>query len=111
MNKIDKEEIYNNMNMNKIDKEEIYKMYKIYTKCYSEWCKETDEIAKSAMIDINKQDKIEFFYYFDCERIYFDMFIKEYTRSLKQMIAAFKEDEYMLDIRVYNYMNKLNSNN
>jgi len=92
--------------MNKIDKEEIYKMYKIYTKCYGEWCKEMDKIAESAMVDINKQESKEFHYRFDCERIYFDIFIKEYTSSLKQMITAFKDDRYMLDMRVYNYMNK-----
>ena len=63
--------------------------------------------------DIKIQEKEEFVYCFDSEDRYFSTSCnrKEHLRSLKHMKAVIKENKYMLDLRIYNSMNKLKSNN
>ena len=74
--------------------------------------KEIDEMTKSVRVNIKIQEKEEFVYCFDCEWSFFNTENrKEHNRSLKHMKALIKENKYMLDIRIFNYMNKLKSNN
>ena len=89
-----------------MNKDEIFEIYVI---CYKEMCKEIDVMTKPVRVDIIINEPEEVVYCENCGCSFLNIFRKEHNRSTKHMRYLIKENKYLLDWRVFDYMNKLNS--
>ena len=93
-----------------IEKDEIYKKY---VKYYMEWCEEIDEMTKPFRVEYKDREVYQSYSKTcdECGHDYVTMYKSNHMVSLEHLEHVIKENKYMLDWRIYNSNNKLNSNN
>ena len=109
--------------MNKREKQiKKDELFKIYVKCYKEMCEEIDELTKPYRFECEEVVEFEYCESGDemhdvqieyCERC--DCLYNRDTRDLHNnskthFTPLIEDNKYLLELRVFNYMNKLKSN-
>jgi len=78
-----------------------------------EWCEEIHEMTKPFRVEYKDREMYSEFSKTcdECGHDYLTMYKSNHMTSPRHLEHVIKENKYMLDWRIYNSINKLNSNN
>jgi hypothetical protein len=96
------------MNISKKEKEELFEIYVI---CYNQMCEEIDELTKPFRMEYDDRERFEEYSKTCdvCERDYLTMYKSNHLKSPIHLEHAIEANRYLLEWRVFDYLNKLKS--